>query len=129
MSWLKLHDARRWLFVAFLGLLACGPPWRVVCQAIPNPLLGQRSFVVMPIDFSTLSVGEKTEADYLADKDEGARNNWLGDKAGMNHEYSKSLTAEAGERGIVVQGPSARADWVVHPKISWVEPGFYAYVA
>ncbi|HZO12658.1 MAG TPA: hypothetical protein VFB62_05360 [Polyangiaceae bacterium] len=125
-----MHFLRRFLMALFvIALPACGPPWSVVRQAVPNPLLGQKHFVVMPIDFSGLSVGEKSEAGYLAEKDEESRRNWLGDKAAMNEEFGRALTGEAHERGIIVMDPRGRANFVVHPKISWLEPGFYTYFA
>jgi hypothetical protein len=114
------------LFLLWL-LAACGPPWAVVRQANPNPMLGKKDFVVMPIDFSGLRVGEKDEAGYLAEKDAESRNNWLGDKAAMNEEFARALTGDAADRGIRVMGPDAKANFVIHPKISWLEPGFYAY--
>jgi hypothetical protein len=119
-------------FVSLLLLLAlagCGPPWTVVRQAVPSPLVGQKDFVVMPIDFSGLQVGVKSEAGYLAEKDQESRAKWVGDKAAMNAEFSKALVHEAADRGIKVMGPDAQASFVVHPKVSWLEPGFYAYVA
>lgn len=114
--------------IAF-GATSCGPPWTVVRQATPNPLMGQKKFAVMPIDFSGLRVGEKDEPGYLAEKDAESKNSWAGDKEGMNAEYAKRLTEEASAVGISVVGGNDKAEFVVHPKVGWLEPGFYAYVA
>jgi hypothetical protein len=117
------------LFLSLLALLiACGPPWQVVRQATPNPLLGKRHFVLRPIDFSGLRVGEKTEQGYLAEKDEESRSNWVGDKKGMNDEFANTLMSGARDSGIQV-AVDGDADFFIQPKIPWLEPGFYAVVA
>jgi hypothetical protein len=115
------------LAVSFL-LLACGPPWQVVRQAVPNQLLGKTQFALKPIDFSGLRVGEKTEQGYLAEKDEDTRSSWVGDKRAMNDEFANKLMANARDNGIIVQidGP---ADFIVEPKVPWLEPGFYIGIA
>jgi hypothetical protein len=94
--------------MAALGLAGCGPPWTVVRQASPNPLIGNSRFVVMPIDFSNLRVGEKDEVGYLAEKDVESKTSWAGDKVGMNGEYFKALLAEASGMGIAIVGPNER---------------------
>jgi len=123
----------------FLGLLigallalfmsACGPPWQVVRQVVPNPMLGKGQFAVLPIDFSGLRVGDGSEADYLADKDGESRSNWSGDKVGMNDEFQKALMGGAHERGVRVVAANQAAPFAVHAKVTWIEPGFYAVVA
>lgn len=115
------------LAIAFV-LLGCGPPWQVVRQAVPNPLLGMKKYGLKPIDFSGLRVGEKTEQGYLSEKDDETRNNWVGDKRAMNDEFVKKLTAEASEKGIIVV-PGGEADFIIEPKVPWLEPGFYVGVA
>ncbi len=115
------------LALAFF-VIACGPPWQVVRQAVPNPLLNKKQFVLKPIDFSGLKVGEKTEQGYLAEKDEDTRAKWVGDKQAMNEEFSKKLVGEAADDGIAV-APGDDGDFVIEPKITWLEPGFYVGVA
>jgi hypothetical protein len=123
------------IFALALGLGAlltgCGPQWQVVQQAAPNPLLSQKKFAVLPIDYTGLIVGEKSEAAYLAEKDAEQRSSFAGDKAGMNEEFAKGLMAGASEAGIAVvpgTGPGA-APFEIRPHVSFVEPGFYAVVA
>ena len=113
----------------FFSLGGCSPPWTVVVQAVPNPMLGKGSFTVQPIDFTGLRVGEKTEASWLAEKDEEQRSSWLEDKKGMNDEFASNLINEAKDEGIQVSPPSQQAPFIVQPKVEWLEPGFYAYVA
>lgn len=121
---------RRIFFLIAISFLfiACGPPWQVVRQAVPNPLLGKTQFVLKPIDFSGLRVGEKTEQGYLAEKDEETRGKWVGDKKAMNEEFANSLMAEARDNGIIVQ-MGGEGEYTVEPKIPWLEPGFYVGVA
>ena len=115
--------------VAIVSLCGCAPPWTVVVQAVPNPMLGQRNFTVMPIDFTGLRVGEKTEAGWLSEKDEEQRSSWLEDKKSMNDKFASELMSDAQDEGIAVSPPSQPAPFIVKPKIEWVEAGFYAVVA
>lgn len=115
------------LFSLF-ALAGCGPPWIVRSQASPNPLLGQKSFAVKAIDYTGLRVGEKTEEGYLAEKDAESRGNWSGDKTGMNDEFFNKLREVAKDGGIDVV-PGTDAEYVIEPRVPWIEPGFYAVVA
>jgi hypothetical protein len=56
---------------AFFGM-GCAKPYMIVRQATPDPFVGKTDFVVLPIDYSDLHVGEKTEADYVAGKKESS---------------------------------------------------------
>ncbi len=117
------------LFLAIIFMfLGCGPPWEVVRQATPNPLLGVKTFSLKPVDFSGLRVGEKTEQGYLAEKDEETRGKWVGDKKAMNEEFSGKLLSEARDEGIAVQ-MGGEGDYTIEPKVTWIEPGFYVGVA
>jgi hypothetical protein len=118
--------ASRWTTLV-LGLAAasCGPPWQVLKQANPNPMLGKGEFVVVPIDFTNLQVGDTTEAQWQADKDADQRQSWVGDKEAMNAEFAKSLMSVGAEEGVRVATPPATAPFVVHPKIPFIEPGFF----
>lgn len=116
------------LLAALAVLAGCGPAWQVVAQAVPNPMLGKNGFAVMPIDFSGVRVGEKSEAEWLAEKDEGSRSSWDGDKRGMNEKFGATLIEEAAEDQVVVVPGPADKPFVVQAKATWVEPGFFAGV-
>jgi len=122
---------KRTLVVAALALVCllagCHPPWQVIRQIVPNPMLGQRDFVVMPIDFARLQVGGGSEASYLADKDTESRRSWAEDKATLNQVFASSLRGHAQENGIRVMPPSQAANFIIHPKVLFIEPGFYTY--
>ena len=128
MRRLLLSIATILLISTALLVAGCGPPWRVVAQAVPNPMYGATAFSVAPIDFNGLRVGEKSEAGYLAEKDQDTRDKWVGDKVAMNEEFLTSLMSRARDDGVQVS-PQPGAPFVIHPKVEWVEPGFYAYVA
>jgi hypothetical protein len=118
--------------MALLALLSgCGPRWSVVRQAAPAPFTAQQPFAVLPIDFTGLQVGEKTEMGYLADKDAEAQGSWAGDKLGINEEFASKLMSAAKDHGIMVvpaTGP-ATAPFVIRPVVAWVEPGYYVGVS
>lgn len=108
----------------------CAPPWTVLAQATPNPFVGQTKFGVVPCDYAGLTVGEKTEQGYLAEKDEETRASWAGDKQGIDDEFTKVLIERAGGSGIEVvkaTGPDA-APFMIKPKVEFIEPGIYTYV-
>ena len=119
------------LISASTALVGCGPPWQIMHAAEPNPFVNQRTFAVLPIDYVGLEVGEKSEPDYLAEKDADTRQKWTGDKLGMNEEFAKHLMEEANEKGIRVTlatGPGS-APFIIRPAVRWLEPGFYVGVA
>lgn len=108
-------------------LVGCGPSWVVVKQATPDPFLGQKKFGVLPVDYSGLHVGEKDEASYLAEKDAETRNNWAGDKLGLNDKFAESLMEEARAAGVEVVKATGPADapFMIRPHVAWLEPGYY----
>lgn len=113
------------------ALIGCGPPWRVMMQANPDPFLGQSTFAVLPIDFTGLVVGSKPEQVYLAEKDADQQRSFLADKAAINEEFAKALMATAHDEGLTVvpaTGPQS-APFMIRPYVSYVEGGFYVGVA
>ena len=113
------------LLFGVLLVVGCGPAWQVVTQAVPNPMVGKNGFAVLPVDFAGLRVGDKNEADWMAEKDQETRTSWDGDKKGMNEQFQSELISQAGDEGIqVVPGP-AQQNFVVAAKITWLEPGVY----
>lgn len=127
---------RRHFFVFAAALAAapllagCGPRWIVLTQASPNPLLNQNKFGLMPIDYTGLIVGEKSEAEYLASKDEESRASWAGDKGGIDTEFGKVLMERATGAGINVVKATGPGDapFMIRPKVEFIEGGIYTYV-
>jgi len=108
-------------------LTGCGPKWIVVAQAAPNPFINQSRFSVLPVDFRGLEVGAKPESLYLAEKSEEQRQSFLGDKAGLNEEFTGALIKQARELGldvVLATGPND-APFQIRPSVSWLEPGWY----
>ncbi|MFO0757288.1 MAG: hypothetical protein U0359_12405 [Byssovorax sp.] len=116
---------------ATLTLLGCGPRWGVIVQAAPNPFLGVKKVAVLPIDYTGLRVGAKTEAAYVSSKEDKQAESFQEDKAGINEEFTRALIARAADQGIEVvlaSGPG-QAPFEIRPAIQFLEPGFYAVVA
>ena len=113
--------------LAAVGLTACGRPWVVLSQGPPGALAGQRNFVVMPLDFRAVRVGDQSEVQWLGEQDSDERNDWAEDKGGMNTAFAMELMETAADEGIRVGPPSERARFVIHPQVDWVRPGLYAY--
>jgi hypothetical protein len=120
------------LFLVVLACVGCGAgpiPWQVVSQTQPNPLLGQTHFAVAPIDFSTLMVGNKSEAEYLSVKKEETQESWTETKATLEGAFVENLTSAAASKGISVITGATGAPFIIRPKVNYIEPGFYAYVS
>lgn len=117
------------LAVLALGMFGCGPPWKIVRQAAPNPLLGQKNFAVAPVNFEGLMVGDGSEAEYMADKDAEEKNNWVQTKVEMNEVFRAALMAEGAEDGLQIVGPPAKAPFIIQPKITWLEPGLFTAIS
>lgn len=112
--------------LAALGALGCGPSWIVVAQTNPSPMMGQREFLVAPIGYIGLMVGDKTEASYLAGKEADSQQSFLADKAETAKNVTEMLMATAAEGGVIVRpaaGPPG--PFVLVPNITFVEPGNY----
>ncbi|NUP10376.1 MAG: hypothetical protein HOW73_30365 [Polyangiaceae bacterium] len=124
---------RFWLFAAvFFALFAagCAPPWTVIKQAEPNPFAGKKEFVVLPIDYEGLMVGNKTEAEYLGEKKDKTVDRFEQDKVDMNDLFTTNLQAVAKDEGIDVDVAAGEVKtFVIKPHIGFMEPGFYAVVA
>jgi hypothetical protein len=120
--------ARIALFAGLLAVAApltgCGPRWAIIRQASPDPLVGARSFYCEPIHYDPPSVGDKTEAQYLADKTTDQRDAWLTDKSDTSNRFVASLSGAIPEAGWVVQ--PAPGTFIIRPIVSFIEPGFYA---
>jgi hypothetical protein len=101
----------------------CIRPYRVVQQTTPNPFLSGASFKVAPLVFAGMQVGAKTEAGYLAGKDQQSQSSWEGDKQAMADIFMQELAAGVG--GLV--NPNGR--YVIEPRVNFIEPGFYVGVA
>lgn len=119
------------MFALAAPLAGCGPMWRPIIQARPNPLYLQGKFAVLPVDYTGLHVGEKTEAEYLSGKSDTQGASFAEDKRALADEFAASLMARASEEGLTVvlgTGPNA-APFQVRPRIQSIEPGFYVGVA
>jgi len=119
------------LAIAALTCLGCGPPWAVIVEAVPNPFFGQGKFAVMPVDFTGLRVGNKSEAEYLSGKDGSQQQSFAADKAGINEQFAAALVERSQANGIRVDLATGPQDgpFVIRPSVQFVEGGFYAFVA
>ena len=108
-----------------------GPQWVVHSQAAPDPFLNQRSFGVVPTDFSSYLIGGKSEPQYLSEKKPEQQASFQADKASIDEMLVSSLTGRAQGAGIQViraTGPESAA-FQIHPVVQWLEPGYYAGIS
>jgi hypothetical protein len=118
---------------AFLALVftGCAPKWTVIQQASPNPFIGKTGeYQVLPIDYSELKVGEKSEEQYLSEKDEKQRASFAGDKQAVDERFQATLKSTAQGEGInVASAAGQNKGFLIKPKVEFFEPGYYAVVA
>ncbi len=114
------------LLWALLAATGCGPRWVVLRQAIPDPLLGAQVFYVEPIHFDPPMVGDKTEGEYLSEKDPGQRQSWQTDKHDTAERYLAAVVEASPTLKFATQ--PAPGVFIVRPIVSFIEPGFYAAV-
>lgn len=128
-----MHRRNALLFVmlCFVSLLtACGHPWKVAMEAAPNPFIGKGRFGVIPITFNNLTVGDKTEREWMSDKDGDQQSSWQEDKGAMNERFTASLVEAAASEGVSVvrsTGPND-APWLIRANVTFYEPGVFAVV-
>jgi hypothetical protein len=115
--------------LAFLST-GCFNAWIVLSQATPDPFINQGKFGLLPIDYKSLHIGQKTEADYLAGKDADQQRSFMGDKQGIDEAFAKALIESTHDDGIEIVLASGPGDapFMIQPIITFVEPGFYAYI-
>ncbi len=129
---MKNMRRRLMMGLVLVTVVGCGSgivPWRVLSQANPNPVQGQKEFVVAPVDFSTLTVGSKSEAEYLSKKTPEDRAGWEHAKAAFQEEFGKAIRAGGTQAGLNITLGGTPAPFVIRPKVDYIEPGYYAYVS
>jgi hypothetical protein len=112
---------------AVVTLLAgCGARWTVVRQANPNPMTPDAPFFLTPPSLEGLRVGEKTEGEWMSEKDAETREKWEGDKAAMASVLVEGFDKGKGDEINRTQDP--RAAFTIRTHFDHYEPGFYAGV-
>jgi hypothetical protein len=121
-----------WPIVAaflFFFSMGCGPPWVVVVQATPNPFVNQRQFSLEPVHMENLTIGEKSEAAWQSEKDAEQRSSWQQDKSSFATNFITHLSGEIPELRLLAGPPPDPRTFIIRPTVTYIEPGFYAYVA
>ncbi|WP_437574632.1 hypothetical protein [Sorangium sp. So ce887] len=80
--------------------------------------------------FNALEVGNTTEADWMAEKDDEQRQSWQEDKAAMNEEFTEALVEKAASEDAVVVRASSAADapFFIRANVTFYEPGIFTGV-
>ena len=65
------------------ALEGCAPPWTIIRQATPNPLVGTRAFAILPISFEGVIIGGRSEEAYLSRRSDNQRASYEADKQAM----------------------------------------------
>ena len=125
----RTHLALTSAAILALAAIGCGKPYTIIKQANPNPFVGKTDFVVLPVDYSDLHVGDKSESEYLAGKKDSSADSFQGDKDGMNDKFQVSLQAATADHGLNVKAANGVVTtFLVKPHIYFVEPGFYTAI-
>ncbi|MFO0620943.1 MAG: hypothetical protein U0745_06080 [Polyangia bacterium] len=106
----------------------CGPAWTVVRQAQPSPFNAQSTFAVEPIAYEGLKVGDKNEADYLAEKKPEQVEAWRSDLGKLNQVFADTLVKEGKGLQVTAGAAAAPGPYSVKPMVSFIEPGAWAAI-
>jgi hypothetical protein len=115
-DWVLVNTSRReflrlttagTLAVLGSGLEACGPVFygQIVRQTTPNPLLGVRSYGVLPVSWDRFRFNGVNEEEWLATRTPRQQASWANDKAVFTERLMERLFAEAGgeERFVLLE--------------------------
>ena len=105
-----------------LPLTSCISHWSVVHATEPTPLLGQRWFKVMNIDYSQLIVNNTPEAIYASEMDAFKLADWQADKEAIELNFAEALQITASDYSIQV---GEKGDFVISPSIARIDTGAY----
>jgi hypothetical protein len=79
-----------------------------------------------PIRYVNPLMGGRTEADFLAEKNEEDQAQYINAKVALEAEFLARFRARAQRVGMQVQtGAASGSAFVVHPEVTFIEPGFY----
>jgi hypothetical protein len=108
-------------------LASCGPPWKTSVQAAPNPFIGQTRFGVIPVTYDRLIVGDKSESEWMSEKDGEQRASWQEDKGGINEKFTAALVEGAASDTIQVirATDGSAAPYLLRPNVTFIEPGVF----
>ncbi len=109
--------------------VGCVKPYNIISQAAPDPFIGKTDFVVMPVDFTDMRIGEKTEAEYLSEKKDSSAESFQGDKDAINQNFQAELEKAAASVGLnVAAANGVVTTFLIQPHVRFIEPGFYAAI-
>lgn len=105
-----------------IPLTSCISHWSVVHATEPTPLLGQRWFKMMSIDYSQLIVNSTPESIYASEMDAFKSEDWQADKEAIERNFAEALQVTASEYSIQV---GEKGDFVINPSIVRIDTGAY----
>jgi len=107
-----------------LFTLGCGPGWKVIRQASPNPMTPQTQLAVDTPTFRELRVGKQPEAQHLAGKKPEEVQRWETDKQAFASGFSSGLMAERGQ--LDVGGTDQLSGrYNLQSNVVYLEPGLW----
>ena len=108
--------------VAIAAASACGPSWKVVKQASPNPFSEQKKFS-LAIDYAGMAFNGKNEAQYVAKGPEELAG-WNKTKEAFTTGFTTTFFEKAKRAGMEI-GEGAPHTVIV--AVGDIDPGYYAH--
>lgn len=126
VSWIRPFS-KTTILLATAAVIAiatgCGPPWKIVKQANPNPMMGQKNFVVDNIHYENLKVGKKTVQEYLAGKEQKTQDSFQADLTDGNKIFQGSMIERSGGMNVTMNTAPQPGSFFVKPTVEMYEPG------
>lgn len=118
---------------AALALLCALPCSLSACRfayVAPNPndpLRGVRNFIIEPLAYPALIIGDQPEGVYLARKDDKQRASWEFDKGESAAQYAGVALSLGAQSGLAVAPPPPPGPgfFVLRPLVTFFEPGTF----
>jgi hypothetical protein len=106
--------------------VGCGPPWRVIKQSGPPSALADIQSLGVKFDYSRISLGGKSEQQFLASKSEEERAKFQEVKSTMDNAFLIGLRSRLPD--LLVRQDTGQEDATLTVRYTMLEQGKYAVV-
>jgi hypothetical protein len=112
-----------------LGATGCGAPWKIVKQTEPNPLLDQKEFSIVAVDYSLMKAAggmssyPRLEADFVKGLKDDEKTDFEDNKKTLSAEFANSLASNAS--GLAFK---ADANFLIKPIVTLMDGGVQAFI-
>jgi hypothetical protein len=112
------------VLIAITAAVGCASPVKVLKEAAPNPFTKNTAYTVDPIEYVSLTVDGKPEAQFLARKSDET-DKWEQIKVNTNSVFRENFETYLRSHHIRAVTQSEPSDFHVRPTVGQMETGYY----